>query len=375
MILMNDFKRHVDLLHDELQAAMERVLRSGWFVLGKEVEAFEREFADYVGAPFAVGVANGMDALQLGLMAWDIGPGDEVITTPNSAFASTLAILRVGATPVFVDIDERSYALDARLVRGAITERTRAILPVHIYGRAAELESLAELASQHGLMLLNDACQAHGATYRGRSIPSFGDAAAYSFYPTKNLGCFGDGGMIVCSDAARHARLRSLRDYGQAKRYHHLEAGLNSRLDELQAAVLRVKLAHLRAHTERRRAIASKYIEGLSGLPLVLPQYDAEAVWHLFVVRTPQRDALSKFLASQDVQSLVHYPVLIPAQPAIHSSPAQGRASTPIPYTRGSLPVAERCADEFLSLPIHAELSDVEVERVCQAVRAYFERA
>jgi dTDP-4-amino-4,6-dideoxygalactose transaminase len=361
---MNDFKLQVELLHAELQAAMERVLRSGWFVLGKEVEAFEREFADYVGAAHAVGVANGMDALQLGLMAWDIGPGDEVITTPNSAFASTLAILRVGATPVFVDIDEGHYALDARLVKRAISARTRAILPVHIYGRAAELEPLAELATEHRLVLLNDACQAHGARYRGRPIPSFGDATAYSFYPTKNLGCFGDGGMIVCSDSVRATRLRTLRDYGQAKRYHHLERGLNSRLDELQAAVLRVKLTHLQAHSDRRRAIAARYIAGLAGLPLVLPAYDAEAVWHLFVVRTPQRDALSKFLAAHDVQSLVHYPVLIPEQPAMLTS-----------YVRGSLPVAERCAAEFLSLPINAELADAQIDQVCQTVRAYFEQS
>jgi len=364
VILMNDFKRHVELLHVELQEAMERVLQSGWFVLGKEVEAFEREFAAYVGAAHAVGVANGMDALQLGLMAWDIGPGDEVITTPNSAFASTLAILRVGAVPVFVDIDARHYALDASQVREAITPRTRAILPVHIYGRSAELEPLSQLAEEHGLMLLNDACQAHGASHRGRAIARFGDAAAYSFYPTKNLGCFGDGGMIVCDDPARYARLRRLRDYGQSKRYHHLEAGLNSRLDELQAAILRVKLRHLPAHTARRRAIAAQYIAGLAGLPLVLPEYDAEAVWHLFVVRSRARDALSEFLRERDVQSLVHYPVLIPEQPAM-----------PTPYVRGSLPVAERCAAEFLSLPIHAELTDEQVQRVCGAVREFFERA
>jgi dTDP-4-amino-4,6-dideoxygalactose transaminase len=212
-------------------------------------------------------------------------------------------------------------------------------------------------------MLLNDACQAHGARHRGRDIPSFGEATAYSFYPTKNLGCFGDGGMIVCHDAARATRLRSLRDYGQAKRYHHVERGLNSRLDELQAAVLRVKLAHLRTHTERRRAIAQQYIAGLAGLPVVLPAYDPEAVWHLFVLRTPERDALAKFLAGREVQSLVHYPVLIPEQQAM-----------PEPYVRGSLPVAERCAAEFLSLPIHAELTDAQVAHVCESVRAFFQR-
>jgi dTDP-4-amino-4,6-dideoxygalactose transaminase len=362
MILMNDFKLHVSAMRAEIDEAVARVLDSGWFILGKEVEAFEREFAAYLGVPHAVGVANGMDAIQLALMAWGIGPGDEVITTPNSAFATTLAVLRVGATPVFVDIEERDYAIDPRLVGAAITPRTKALLPVHIYGRAAELGPLVELADRHGLLLLNDACQAHGAQYQGRDVSHYGQASAYSFYPTKNLGCFGDGGMIVCNDEQRAARLRSLRDYGQAKRYHHVERGLNSRLDELQAAVLRVKLRHLSAHTERRRAIAQRYIAGLSGLPLVLPEYDADAVWHLFVLRTPEREALSKFLASREVQSLVHYPVLIPEQQAM-----------PEPYQRGSLPVAERCAAEFLSLPINAELTDAQVDHVCESVRAFFQ--
>jgi dTDP-4-amino-4,6-dideoxygalactose transaminase len=359
---MNDFKRHVARLEPVLSQALTRVLQSGWYILGKEVEAFEREFAAYVGAAHAVGVGNGMDALQLGLMAWDVGPGDEVITTPNSAFASTLAILRVGATPVFVDLDERDYALDVAKIEAAITPRTRALLPVHIYGRAANLSALQTIADQHKLVLLNDACQAHGARHKGRDIATYGAASAYSFYPTKNLGCLGDGGMIVCDDADKAARLRSLRDYGQKQRYHHTEAGLNSRLDELQAAVLREKLKQLPAHTAHRRAIAARYLAGLTGLPLALPGYDEEAVWHLFVVRTEKRDALSAFLREREIQSLVHYPVIIPEQPAMAR-----------PYTRGSLPVAEHCAREFLSLPIHPELSFAEVDTVCAAVRAFFE--
>jgi dTDP-4-amino-4,6-dideoxygalactose transaminase len=359
---MNDFKRHAARFGPELASAMQRVLDSGWYILGKEVEAFEREFAAYVGAPHAIGVGNGMDALQLALMAWDIGPGHEVITTPNSAFATALAIVRAGATPVFVDISERDYALDPAKVAAAITSRTRAIMPVHIYGRAADLTELSELADAHGLALINDACQAHGAGHRGRDIASYGQASAYSFYPTKNLGALGDGGMIVCADAERAARLRSLRDYGQQRRYHHAEPGLNSRLDELQAAILRAKLAHLPAQTERRRAIAHRYSTGLAGIGLILPDDDQEAVWHLYVVRTRQRDALSNFLRERGVQSLVHYPVIIPEQPALRR-----------PYTRGSLPVAERCAAEFLSLPIDPELTDSEVDSVCGAVRAFFE--
>jgi dTDP-3-amino-3,4,6-trideoxy-alpha-D-glucose transaminase len=364
---MNDFKQHVARLEPALSEALTRVLHSGWYILGKEVEAFEREFAAFVGAAHAVGVGNGMDALQLGLMAWDIAPGDEVITTPNSAFASSLAILRVGAKPVFVDIDARDYALDVSLIERAITKRTRALLPVHIYGRAANLSALEAIAKKHGLFLLNDACQAHGAGHAGRDIASYGEASAYSFYPTKNLGCLGDGGMIVCADADKAARLRSLRDYGQKQRYHHVESGLNSRLDELQAAVLREKLKRLPEHTAHRRAIAARYLERLAGLPLTLPSYDAEAVFHLFVVRTEKRDALSAFLREREIQSLVHYPVLIPEQAAMVAASQ--------PYLPGSLPVAERCAREFLSLPIHPELTFAEVDTVCEAVRAFFERA
>jgi dTDP-4-amino-4,6-dideoxygalactose transaminase len=361
VILMNDFKLDVQRLEPQLSEAMQRVLQSGWFILGQEVEAFEREFASFVGAPHAVGVGNGMDALQLALMAWDIGPGDEVITTPNSAFATTLAIQRVGATPVFVDLDERDYGLDVRRVLQALSPRTRALLPVHIYGRAADLTALEAIAAEHGLFLLNDACQAHGARHRGRDIATYGHATAYSFYPTKNLGCLGDGGLVVCADPDKAARLRRLRDYGQATRYQHVEAGLNSRLDELQAAILRVKLAQLPAYTERRRAIARRYLAGLQGLPLVLPEYDDGAVFHLFVLRSPKRDALTQFLREREVQSLVHYPVIIPKQPAL------GRA-----YASGSLPIAERCANEFLSLPIHPGLSDEQVDAVCTAVRAFF---
>ncbi|MFT3928204.1 MAG: DegT/DnrJ/EryC1/StrS family aminotransferase [Myxococcales bacterium] len=361
---MNDFKLHVAGLRAEVDAAVARVLESGWFILGKEVEAFEQEFAAFVGVPHAIGVGNGMDAIQLALMAWGIGPGDEVITTPNSAFATTLAILRVGATPVFVDIEDRDYALDSRLLAAAITPRTKALLPVHIYGRAAELAPMVELADKHGLLLLNDACQAHGAQYRGHDVSHYGHATAYSFYPTKNLGCFGDGGMIVCSDAEHAARMRRGRDYGQSKRYEHLEPGLNSRLDEVQAAVLRVKLKHLAAHTQRRRAVAARYQQALAGLPIVLPRPDAGAVWHLFVLRTPRRDALAEHLRGRGVQSLVHYPTIIPKQAAM------GR-----PYAAGSLPVAERCADEFLSLPINPELTDAQVDEVCAAVRSFFEAA
>jgi dTDP-4-amino-4,6-dideoxygalactose transaminase len=365
MILMNDFKRQVASLRAELDEAMGRVLSSGWFVLGQEVEAFERELAAYLGVEpeRVVGVGNGMDALTLSLMAADIGRGDEVITTPNSAFATALAILQVGAKPVFVDLDIETYALDAGRVEAALGPRTRAILPVHIYGQAADLGPLVDLCARKKLLLVGDACQAHGAEYGGRDVSAYGFATAYSFYPTKNLGCFGDGGAVVAqADVA--PRVRALRNYGQTSHYHHDERGLNSRLDELQAAVLRVKLRHLPAFTARRRAVAKRYDVGLAGLPLVLPVERAygRAVHHLYVLRCDRRDALREHLREKGVQSLVHYPAILPLQMAMGELRAKP----------GDFPIAERCAQEFLSLPIHPDLTDDEVAQVIAAVRSFF---
>ena len=363
MIVMNDFRRQVAALRPELDRAIARVLESGWYILGEEVRAFEAELAAHVGAAHAVGVGNGMDAIELALRALDVGPGDEVITTPLSAFATALAIVRAGARPVFVDIDEESYALDPARVEAAITPRSRAIVPVHLYGQAADLEALGELARRRGLLLVGDAAQAHGATFGGRDVGGFGEAVAYSFYPTKNLGAFGDGGAVVTNDAARAARLRTLRDYGQAERYRHVERGLNSRLDELQAAILRVKLAGLSAQNRRRRALAERYRAALAGLPLVLPVEKpyGRSVYHLFVVRCARRDALQRSLRERGVQTLVHYPVLLPHQPALQ----------PLGIT-GSWPVAERCAAELLSLPIYPELTDDEVDQVAAAAQDFF---
>jgi dTDP-4-amino-4,6-dideoxygalactose transaminase len=360
---MNDFRRQVASMRAEIDEAVARVLSSGWFILGEEVAAFERAFAAFVGVAHAVGVGNGMDAIQLGLMAHDIGPGDEVITTPNSAFATALAVVRTGARPVFVDIDPDSYTLDARQVEAAITPRTRALLPVHLYGQAAELDALEEIATRHRLVLIGDAAQAHGARFANRDVATFGRATAYSFYPTKNLGAFGDGGAVVTNDAQLAARLRTLRDYGQTHRYHHTENGLNSRLDELHAAILRVKLQHLPAHNARRRAIAARYHAQLSGLPLALPREKpyGQSVWHLFVIRTPRRDMLSAFLKARGIATLVHYPVILPHQAALK----------PLDV-RGGWPVAERSAAEFLSLPIFPELLDEEVDRVAAGVREFF---
>ncbi len=357
---MNDFKAQVAAQRPALEAAIARVLSSGWFILGPEVDAFEREFAEFIGVPHAVGVGNGMDALSLALEACGVQPGDEVITTPNSAFASTLAILRIGARPVFVDLDEQTYALDVHQVAGAVTERTRAILPVHIYGQAVDLSSLASL----GLTIIGDAAQAHGATLHGRDVGGYRDAVGYSFYPTKNLGCFGDGGAVVCADLEIAERVRRRRDYGQAKRYQHTDIGLNSRLDELQAAILRAKLPLLRELNRRRRDIAARYHQGLAGLPLILPveKPHGESVWHLYVVRTSRRDELMSFLRARDIITLVHYPTIIPLQPAMRS----------FGFTPGQFPIAERCAAEVLSLPIGPELTDAQVGAVIAAVHAFF---
>ncbi len=355
---MNDFVRQVASMRRDLDEAFARVLDSGWFILGKEVEAFEREMADHAGVAHAVGVGNGMDAIELALRACGIGPGDEVITTTNSAFATALAIIRAGATPVFADIDAETYSIDPGQVEALITPRTRALLPVHIYGQAADLTALGDIANRHGLRLIGDAAQAHGASHRGADVATFGTATCYSFYPTKNLGAFGDGGMVVTNDAALADRVRRLRNYGQTNRYEHAELGLNSRLDELHAALLRVKLRHLSAHTARRRAIASRYREQLAGLPLQLPiEKHGGSVWHLFVVRTPRRDALAQHLRERGVITHVHYPIILPKQPALALA--------------GSWPVAERCALEYLSLPIFPELTDAEVDDVCAAIREF----
>jgi dTDP-3-amino-3,4,6-trideoxy-alpha-D-glucose transaminase len=362
---MNDFHAQIARRRAELQAAIDRVLDSGWFILGPEVEAFEREYAEFVGVPHAVGVANGMDAITLALEALGVGQGqgdqaDEVITTPLSAFATALAVVRAGATPVFVDIDPETCALDPARVAAALTPRTRALLPVHLYGHPFDVEALTPL----GLPVVGDAAQAHGAQLRGRDVASYGAAAATSFYPTKNLGCLGDGGLVATGDGELATRVRRARDYGQGGKYQHLTLGMNSRLDELQAAILRVKLRHLPAETARRRAIAARYGEALAGLPLVLPRAPrfGESVWHLYTVRTPRRDALQAFLKAQGVTALVHYPGIMPLQPALAH----------LGHRPGAFPQAERCAAETLSLPIDPALDDARIDAVADAVRRFF---
>jgi len=359
-----DFKARVAALRGELDEAVARVLDSGWFILGPEGEAFERELAQATGAADAVGVASGTEAIQLALDAVGVGPGDEVVTSPLSAAFTGLAILARGARPVFADLDPATLNVSPDAVARAVTRRTKALLPVHLYGHPADLEPLLEIARDHGVTLVEDACQAHGARYKGRVVGALSGIGALSFYPTKNLGALGDGGAILVNDPARAARIRRLRNGGQTDRYHHAEPGLNSRLDEMQAAILRVGLRHLEAANERRRALASTYLRELADVPgLGLPreQAYARANYHLFVVRHGRRDALMAALKERGVGTLIHYPVPLHLQGAFASSSSGGRP--------GAFPVAEKAAGEILSLPLYPEMTDAQVLTVAAAVR------
>ncbi|MGH9176334.1 MAG: DegT/DnrJ/EryC1/StrS family aminotransferase, partial [Vicinamibacterales bacterium] len=299
-----------------VRAAIDRVIASGWFVLGPEVEAFESEFAERCGAAHSVGVGSGTDAITLVLRALGIGPGDEVITSPLSAAYSALAIMMAGARPVFADIDPDRLTLDPAAAAAAVTSRTRAILPVHLYGQPADMAGLDRVAARYGLAIVEDACQAHLATADGRPVGTIGIAGAFSFYPTKNLGALGDGGAVTTRDRALADRIKRLRNGGQTSRYHHVEASANSRLDEMQAAILRARLPFLRAWTDRRRAIGRAYRGRLEGTRVVVPgEHDAGHVYHLFAVLSPERRALQAHLAAAGVETLVHYPVPVPRQP------------------------------------------------------------
>jgi dTDP-4-amino-4,6-dideoxygalactose transaminase len=336
------------------------VIERGWFVLGPEVEAFEQEFAAASGASHAIGVGTGTDAIALILRALDIGAGDEVITTPLSAAYTALAIIMAGARPVFVDVDPARLTIDPEKIAAAITARTRAILPVHLYGQAADMAPIETIAKTHGLAIVEDCCQAHLATAAGRPVGTIGVAGAFSFYPTKNLGALGDGGAVVTDDAELAGRLALLRNYGSPERYRHELRGWNARLDELQAALLRAKLVRLEDWNERRRRLAERYLAELEGpvLPRV-PDW-ADPVWHLFAVLSPARDELQARLAQAGVETLIHYAV----------PPHLSGAFAGLGHSPGSLPIAERIAREQLSLPMGPHVTDEQAEQVIAAVRA-----
>lgn len=345
---------------EAVREAIDRVLDRGWFVLGPEVEAFEGEFSAATGNTHTVGVASGTDALILALRGLGIGPGDEVITTALSAVYTAQAIMMTGARPVFADLDRERLTLDPKIVASLIGPRTAAILPVHLYGQPADMPALAGLADQHGLALVEDCAQAHLAECAGRPVGSFGIAAAYSFYPTKNLGALGDGGAVTTRDQALAKRVRQLRVGGQSARDRHTEASPHSRLDELQAAILRARLPFLSKWTTRRRALGQRYRDGLTGADLQLPpQLDAGHVYHLFPVRSTRRDELRTHLSAAEIDTLVHYAVPMPAQPAFAST-------APAPC-----PIADQVCGELVSLPLYPALSSAAVDRVVDVLRGW----
>lgn len=368
MIKFLDLKAVNEQYRPEVDAAIKRVLDSGWYLLGEEGAAFEREFADYCGADYCLGVANGLDALILILLGYkELGvmqEGDEVIVPANTYIASILAISRAGLSPVLVEPDERTYNLDPSLVEASVTEKTKAIMAVHLYGQCADMDPICRIAKKHGLKVIEDAAQAHGATYRGRKAGSLGDAAGFSFYPGKNLGALGDGGAVTTCDSQLADAITALRNYGSHEKYHNKYKGMNSRLDEIQAAVLRVKLPYLDVDTQKRRKVAEAYLSALSSLTSALSvPYVADyglPAWHLFVVRTSQRDQLAKHLTEHGIQMLIHYPV-----------PPHRQAA--YPELGGQLlPLTESIHREVLSLPIGPVLNGVDTEQVVESVSRFF---
>ena len=363
-ILMNDFKAEPAEIRVAMLEATRRVLESGWYVLGQEVQAFERQWAATCGVSHGIGVGNGMDAIEIAIRAAGIGPGDEVVTTAMTAFASVLAILRAGATPVLADIDSDTGLMSVGSVKRCLSSRTKAVLLVHLYGQVRAMDSWQAFCAEHDVLLLEDCAQAHLASWRGKVAGSFGLAGAYSFYPTKNLGAAGDAGMLVCNDPALSEKAGRLRNYGQSVRYYHPELGMNSRLDEVHAAMLAARLPWLAAFTERRRAIARAYDAGLAHpavKKLAAPQEPGAHVHHLHVLTSPYRDALSRHLQQQGIQVLVHYPV-----PVHHQDSCRNIRQDP-----DGLEACERHAAECLSLPCHPQMQDEDVRRVIDAVNAW----
>ena len=363
MIPFLDLKAPYLELKQELDEAIARVVNSGWFIAGPEVDQFEAAYGAYCGAAHAVGVANGLDALHLALRAMDVGPGDEVIVPSNTYIATWLAVSQCGATPVPVEPDERTYNIDPTLIEAAITPRTKVILPVHLYGQPADMDPILAIARKHGLRVLEDGAQAHGARYKGQRLGAHGDAVAWSFYPGKNLGAMGDGGAVTTNDPEIADRLLVLRNYGSRVKYVNEVQGYNSRLDPLQAAILRVKLAHLDDWNSRRAAIASQYSAELPKSNFVLPNTSEWAVpaWHLYVIRTKERESLQRHLAEAGIVSLIHYPI----------PPHLQRAYESLGCKPGRFPLAEAISNELLSLPISPHQKMTDVDSVISAIYSH----
>jgi dTDP-4-amino-4,6-dideoxygalactose transaminase len=357
-----DLKSHHAPLRSEFNSAIQEVIDQGAFAGGPFVTRFEADFATYCGCPHAIGVGSGTEALWLSLLALGVGPGDEVITVPNTFMATAEAITYCGARPVFVDVDERTYTMDAAALETAVTPKTKAIIPVHLFGQPADMDPILNFARAHGLFVVEDACQAHGAEYRGRKVGAFGDAACFSFYPGKNLGAFGEAGAVVTCNDELQEKIRTLRDHGQVRKYYHRMIGWNCRMDGIQAAVLRIKLRHLERANQLRRSHAVHYDRALNGIEeIVTPAHAACVchVYHVYAIRVKERDEIIRLLAEQGIGSGVHYPVPVHLQEAY-----QG-----LGYKRGAFPIAERCSAEFVSLPMFPELTPAQVEIVIQGVK------
>ncbi|HET9644487.1 MAG TPA: DegT/DnrJ/EryC1/StrS family aminotransferase [Burkholderiaceae bacterium] len=356
-----DLKPAYEASREAIDRALARVAASGWYLLGEELKHFEAEFAAYCGAAYCAGVGNGLDALQLGLRALGVGHGDEVIVPSATFIATWLAVSAVGAKPVPVEPDPRTFNIDPSRIEAAITPRTRALMPVHLYGQPADMDAINAIAQRHGIMVLDDCAQAHGARYKGRPVGSLAPLSAWSFYPGKNLGAMGDGGAITTRDGKLDDQMRMLRNYGSREKYRNEVKGVNSRLDEIQAAVLSAKLQQLDALTAQRRAIAARLLDGLSGASVTLPHVPewAEPSWHLFVVRHPDRDALRTRLDEAGISTLIHYPV------PPHLQAAYGELG----YATGDLPITEAIHREVLSLPMWPGMTEAQVDRVIDAVR------
>jgi dTDP-4-amino-4,6-dideoxygalactose transaminase len=357
-----DLKSHHAPLLGEISAVIQEVIESGAFAGGPFVVGFETDFAAYCDCPYAIGVGSGTEALWLALLALGLGPGDEVITVPNTFMATAEAISYCGAKPVFVDVDERSYTMDPAVLEKAITARTKAIIPVHIFGQPADMDPILEIARWHNLFVVEDACQAHGAEYKGRKVGTLGDAACFSFYPGKNLGAFGEAGAVVTANADLQEKIRILRDHGQIRKYHHTMVGWNCRMDGIQAAILRIKLRHLETGNRLRRSHAAHYDKAFDEIEEVITPGLTDGtrhVYHIYAIRVQGRDEVMRFLAKKGIGCGVHYPIPIHLQEAYRG----------LGYARGAFPIAERCAEEFVSLPMFPELTPVQVEMVAQAVK------
>ncbi len=363
MIPFSEVKTQYESIKDEIREAFDQVFESSWFILGKNVEAFENEFASYCRAKFGVGVGSGTEALHLALLACEVQPGDEVITVANTAVPTISAISFARAKPVFVDIDPDTYTISPMLIEEKITEKTKVILPVHLYGQSADMDPILKIAKRHKLKVIEDACQAHGAEYNGKKVGALGDLGCFSFYPSKNLGAYGDGGMVVTNDHELAKRVWMLRNYGQRKRYYHDIKGFNSRLDELQAAFLRKKLKHLNKWNERRRQLAQIYNDNLCKTVIKPIEKDfAYHIYHLYVIRCQQRDELQKFLMENEIQTLIHYPVPVHLQQAYQD----------LNVKPGSLPITEQYAAEIVSLPMYQELTDDNVFYVADKINEFY---